>query len=84
MANEEKGKGMKEYTVVGFYVDSDQPVTSWVEAESPRAAAAEAVKDIMQMNEWLTADNVRIVEVYEGHLTGALCSDSIVNGEDVV
>lgn len=71
----------KPYTVVGFWVDNNQPWVEHVTALNPREAAGLAVW-AMKDNPDTEADddNLEVVEVLEGHVKGVLGDDTTLSG----
>ena len=63
---------MKKWTVIGYYIDNDQPWMVFVEAETPVAAAIAAIA-----KQKTQSDQAAVVEVLEGHQDGHLCNETV-------
>ena len=69
---------LKDYTVVGFWADNQQPWAQWVKALNPREAASLAVWEISKSE--YDPDDAFVVEVLVGHHKCVLGDDEVVSG----
>jgi len=76
----------RSYMVVGFYEDNKQPWCYEQTADTPRAAAKEAVKGTLEANGWIEDDahNIQVVEVLDEERKGVLGSDLILSGSELL
>ena len=61
---------MKNYTVVGYYADNDQPFVQWVRAADPKDAAKRV---ITRYKDWVPY----VVEVFAGRRKGLLGNEAV-------
>ena len=62
--------GLKKFSVVGFYVDNNQPLISWETCLTPQEAAQKA--------KYRRDSEVKVVEVLHGHRKGILTNDEVL------
>jgi hypothetical protein len=63
--------GNKKYTVIGYYLDNNQPFMDWVEARDPKSAVRKARK-------FRSDHALGIVEVIKGNHKGCLSNETVL------
>jgi hypothetical protein len=74
----------KAYTVFGIYSDNQQPWGQQVEATTPREAAIEGITQCYDDGKGgAELEDMFVLDVVEGHVTGILGNDVVVNLESL-
>jgi hypothetical protein len=75
---------MKDFTVIGFYADNQQPWMAFVRATSPKAAAKLGIKTVYDNGEsGAELEDMFVVEIVEGQRHGVLGNQKVVSLEDL-
>ncbi len=73
-----------KYTIVGFYRDNDQPWVEHAEAGNANDAVKAAVFAKADGDESYGADDITIVEAFDGHLQGTLCNEKTYDSAEIL
>lgn len=63
------------YTVIGYYIDNDQPWMDMGEGDSPEEAVRDATKDL--------ESPIKVVEVVRGEVLGLLGNDVTMRSDSI-
>ena len=75
---------MKDYTVIGFYADNQQPWMAFVVAGTPKAAVKKGIKTVYDNGEsGAELEDMFVVEVVEGQCHGVLGNQKAVSLKDL-